>query len=86
MDLTPPSVVHTDGLRPQIAEDVADEHTAVVQFDLQETKRKLKEIFIFYASFGDRLNTTHLKSHKFHKMLQDARLLVSADIPSPTEG
>ena len=28
-------------------------------------------MFIFYASYGDRLNTTHLKSHKFHKMLQD---------------
>lgn len=69
-----------------MGEDIADEHIAGVQFDLQETKRKLKEIFIYYASYGDRLNTTHLKSHKFHKMLQDARLLVSTEGPSPSEG
>ena len=86
MDLTPPRVVHMDNQRPEGEADVADEHAAVTQFDLQETKRKLKEIFIFYASFGDRLNTTHLKSHKFHKMLQDARFLIGSDQPLSADG
>ena len=54
---------------------VPDERDTVKQFNLLETKRKLKEIFTFYASYGDRLNTTHLKSHKFHKMLADAGLI-----------
>lgn len=77
MDLTPPPVVHMDNRSPH-AEEIPQEPMPQ-HFDLQETKRKLKEIFIFYASFGDRLNTTHLKSHKFHKMLQDAKLLTNAD-------
>ena len=75
MDLTPPQKASMEGPRYQRSEDVADEHMNFPQFDLQETKRKLKEIFIFYASYGDRLNTTHLKSNKFHKMLQDAKVL-----------
>jgi len=29
---------------------------------LIEVKNKLREIFEYYASFGDRLNTTYLKS------------------------
>lgn len=69
MDLTPPPEVHMDNDLPDDIMGVAEEHQIPQQFDLQDTKRKLKEIFIFYASFGDRLNTTHLKSHKFHKML-----------------
>lgn len=69
MDLTPPPEVHMDDHLPNDVMGIAEEHEVPQQFDLQETKRKLKEIFIFYASFGDRLNTTHLKSHKFHKML-----------------
>ena len=51
------------------SEDVPDERESGNQFNLFETKKKLKEVFTFYASYGDRLNTTHLKSHKFHKML-----------------
>ena len=39
------------------------------QIELAETKRKLKEVFVYYAAFGDRMNSSHLKSHKFHKML-----------------
>ena len=37
----------------------------------------MKEIFVYYASFGDRLNTENLKSAKFHKMLQDAGIMSS---------
>jgi hypothetical protein len=37
-------------------------------------KRKLQTIFRFYASFGDRINVSYLKSNKLHKMLQDAGL------------
>lgn len=43
-----------------------------MQNDLDEVKRRLREIFNYYSSFGDRLNTTNLKSSKFHKMMQDA--------------
>lgn len=45
------------------------------KLDLEGVKKKLKEIFIFYASYGDRLNTQNLKSAKFHKMLQDAGIM-----------
>ena len=30
--------------------------------NLEEVKKKLKDIFIYYASYGDRMNTTNLKS------------------------
>jgi hypothetical protein len=45
------------------------------KLDLEDVKKKLKEIFIYYASYGDRLNTQNLKSAKFHKMLQDAGIM-----------
>ena len=35
---------------------------------------KLKKIFIYYASYGDRLNTLNLKSSKFIKMMKDCGL------------
>ena len=35
-------------------------------------KAKLKTIFTFYASFGDRINIHYLKSNKFHKMMLDS--------------
>lgn len=44
------------------------------QLELEEVKRKLGEIFTFYAQYGDRLNTTNLKSTNFHKMLRDANI------------
>jgi|TARA_B110000285_G_C14977523_1_gene539698 hypothetical protein len=43
----------------------------------------LKEIFVYYASFGDRLNTENLKSAKFHKMLQDAGIMSFQGMSSP---
>lgn len=40
----------------------------------------MREVFEYYASFGDRLNTRHLKSQKYHKMLNDAHIdLVTQD-------
>jgi hypothetical protein len=39
-----------------------------------EVKNKLRDIFSYYASYGDRLNTTYLKSSKFHKMMMDCGL------------
>ena len=45
------------------------------KLNLNEVKRKLREVFVYYASFGDRLNTENLKSAKFHKMLQDAGIM-----------
>jgi hypothetical protein len=35
----------------------------------------LKELFNYYASFGDRLNVSNLKSSKFHKLMADAKIL-----------
>jgi len=32
------------------------------QAELQDVKQKLQDIFVYYTSFGDRLNTTNLKS------------------------
>jgi hypothetical protein len=43
--------------------------------DSDDIKRKLKELFNYYASFGDRLNVSNLKSSKFHKMMQDAGVI-----------
>lgn len=48
--------------------------------ELTETKAKLREIFEYYASFGDRLNKKLLSSGKFFKILQDSNLnLVNAN-------
>lgn len=45
---------------------------------MNEVKRRLKEVFNYYASFGDRLNTNNLKSSKFHKMMQDAMIITES--------
>lgn len=45
---------------------------------MDEIKRKLKEVFNYYASFGDRLNVSNLKSSKFHKMMQDAKITTAS--------
>lgn len=37
-------------------------------------KDKLRIVFTFYASFGDRGNVNALKSNTFHKMMSDAGL------------
>ncbi len=39
---------------------------------ITDIKYKLKKVFIFYTSFGDRFNSTMLKSNKFHKLMNDA--------------
>lgn len=49
--------------------------TAAKRAELQTIKVKLKEIFVHYTSFGDRMNTTNLKSQKFCKMMEDASIL-----------
>lgn len=38
-------------------------------------KKKLRDIFNYYASFGDRLNIQNLKSSKFHKMMIDGKIV-----------
>ena len=48
---------------------------AAKRAELQTMKVKLKEIFVHYTSFGDRMNTTNLKSQKFCKMMEDASIL-----------
>jgi hypothetical protein len=42
-------------------------------------KTRMKNIFMFYTSFGDRLNASLLKSNKFHKMLVDANIREGLD-------
>lgn len=44
------------------------------QYSLEEIKNKLKKLFTFYTSFGDRGNSTNLKSAKMRKMILDAGL------------
>ena len=43
--------------------------------ELEEVKKKLKELFNYYASYGDRLNVSNLKSSKFHKIMNDSHIL-----------
>jgi hypothetical protein len=57
-----------DGLNAARAE-------AAKRAELETIKVKLKEIFIHYTSFGDRMNTTNLKSQKFCKMMEDASII-----------
>ena len=37
-----------------------------------DIKSKLRKIFQFYTTFGDRCNASYLKSNKFHKIMLDA--------------
>lgn len=46
---------------------------------LPVVRKKMEDLFVYYAQLGDRLNTTHLKSHKFHKILVDAGLEEAID-------
>lgn len=39
---------------------------------LEDIRTQLHDLFVYYAQFGDRLNTTQLKAHKFHKLLVDS--------------
>jgi len=47
--------------------------------NVEDTKKKLREIFSYYASFGDRMNVTNLKSNKFHKIMQDSGIILKQD-------
>ena len=47
--------------------------------NVDDTKKKLKEIFAYYASFGDRMNVTNLKSNNFHKIMQDSGIILKQD-------
>lgn len=38
---------------------------------VDEIKKWLKQIFSFYASFGDRMNVDYLKSSKFKRLMMD---------------
>lgn len=42
--------------------------------EVDDIKQKLKQIFSFYASFGDRLNIDHLKSSKFKRLMLDTQI------------
>jgi len=40
-----------------------------------DIRSAIKKVFMFYVSFGDRLNTNHLKANKLYKMMHDAYIL-----------
>jgi len=42
--------------------------------EVDDIKRKLRQIFSFYASYGDRLNIDHLKSSKFKRLMIDTQI------------
>lgn len=48
--------------------------------DFDSIKHKLHQLFLFYASFGDRSNYNLLKSNKFHKLMSDSRILNNSDL------
>ena len=52
------------------------------KMELAETKSKLREIFEYYASFGDRLNKKLLYNGKFFKILVDANLSLTGHVDS----
>ena len=41
---------------------------------LSDVMKKINVVFAYYASYGDRLNINYLKSAKFHKMMEDAKI------------
>ena len=45
------------------------------QLELSEVKKKLNDIFVYYAQFGERLNTSTLKSSIYHRMLKEAKIV-----------
>ncbi len=59
--------------RPQQETEIALRQ-ATTAADMDDMLQKLKVLFGYYASFGDRLNVTNLKASKFHKLMQDARV------------
>ena len=42
--------------------------------EVDDIKLKLRQIFSFYTSFGDRLNIEHLKSSKFKWLMLDTQI------------
>jgi hypothetical protein len=42
------------------------------QMSLEEIKWRMKKLFQYYTTFGDRTNMSLLKSNKFNKMMHDA--------------
>ena len=45
------------------------------ELTLEEVKSRLRKLFMFYSSFGQRQNQNFLKSGKFIKMMQDSRVI-----------
>lgn len=46
--------------------------SATGKLSLDDIKTRLRKVFQFYTTFGDRCNMSNLKSNKFHKMMADA--------------
>ena len=60
--INPIRSLKTSGVHVEQYSDDPDEESKDESIDLQDIKSRLHEIFNYYASFGDRLNTTNLKS------------------------
>ena len=52
-----------------------NDHLYANQQSEKEIRGILKKIFMFYASFGDRLNADAIKSNKIYKLLHDSMVL-----------
>ena len=50
------------------------QNNSIIVVRANEIKQELRTIFTYYASFGDRTNLTLLKSNKYHKMMNDAKI------------
>jgi hypothetical protein len=51
------------------------------QNEKKALSQKLEKFFIFYASFGDRLNISKLKLKNFLLMMSDAKILDEDEMP-----
>ena len=54
--------------------DTSDDATSR-PLSVKEVKWKLKVVFNYHTSYGDRLNMSNLKASKLHKMMEDAKLM-----------
>lgn len=43
--------------------------------EVERIQKRIRTIFTFYASYGDRLNVNYLKSSKFKRMMMDSQII-----------
>ena len=63
-----------EGEETKVRKQNLNESKMTIEEELNTLKRKLKAVFNFYTSYGDRLNMSYLKGSKFYRMMFDAGL------------